>query len=119
MRNAVATAEGWEAVPASGALVWRRELDACWAPVQVVVAAVACWPGPKRPARVVEMVVVDAGAPGRAEPPVAVEYRISPSRSGLVKSAMVQAETRMGSEAPALPKRLRAPEGAEAELALL
>ena len=80
---------------------------------------VACWRRTKPPACVVEFVAADAGAPGRAELPVAVEYRISPSRSGLVESAMVQAEIRMGSEASALPKRLRAPEGAEVELALL
>ena len=78
----------------------------------------ACWHVTKPPAQVVEFVVAEAGVPGRAEPPVAVEYWTSPSRSGLVKSAMVRAEPWMGSEAPALPKRLRVPRGAVVESAL-
>ena len=65
-----------------------------------------------------EFVVAVAGAPGRAEPLVAVGYTASPSRSGLVKSVMVLAETWMGSEAPAFPKRLRVPRGAEVESTL-
>ncbi|MGH7147479.1 MAG: hypothetical protein ACREIJ_06205 [Nitrospiraceae bacterium] len=78
----------------------------------------ACWHVTRPPARVLEFVAADAGAPGRAEPPVVVRYWTSPARSELVKSLMVQAETWMGSEAPALPKRLRAPMGAEVESAL-
>ena len=78
----------------------------------------ACWHVTKPPARVLECVVADAGVPGRAEPPVAVEYWTSPARSGLVKPVMVLAETWMGSETPALPKRLRVPRGTEVESAL-
>src|SRR5580765_4402068 len=115
LRERAATAEGLEAVPAPGALARRKELDACWAPVHVVVAAVACWHGMESPAQAVEFVV--AGAPGRAEPPVAVGYTTSRSWSGLVKSAMARAETRaeiwMGSEeAPPLLERLKEPRGA-------
>ena len=95
--------EGREALPASDAVAWLRELDARWAPVHVV-AAVACWHGTNPPARAVQFVVADAGAPGRAEPPVAEGYVASPSWSGLVKSVMVRAETWMGSEAPASAK---------------
>jgi hypothetical protein len=72
LREGAATAEGWEAVPASGAVGWRRELEARWVPVHVVVAAMACWYVTKPPAWSVEFVVAGAGVPGRAEPPVAV-----------------------------------------------
>ena len=53
----------------------------------------ACWHVTKLSAWAVGFVLADAGAPGRAEPPVVVGYTTSPSESGLVKSAMVQAET--------------------------
>ena len=78
----------------------------------------ACWHVTKPPAQVVECVVADAGASGRAEPAVALWDRTSPLRSGLVKSVMAQAETWIGSEAPALPKRPRVPGRAEVESAL-
>ena len=77
-----------------------------------------CWSGTKPPAQVLECVVADAGASGRAEPPVAVEYWTSPAGSRLVKPVMILAETWMGSETPALPKRLRVPRGTEVESAL-
>jgi len=83
-----------------------------------VVAAVACWYGTKPPARAVQFGVADAGVPGRAEPPVAVAYATSLSRSGLVKSVLVLAETWMGSEAPALLKGLRVPGGVEVDSVL-
>ena len=105
--------EGLEAVPAPapGALARRMELDACWTPVHVVVAAVACWHGMESPAQAVECVV--AGGPGRAEPPVAVGYTISRSGSGPVKSAMARAEIWMGAEeASPLLERLKEPRGA-------
>ena len=78
----------------------------------------ACWHVTKRPARPEEFVVADAGAPGRAEPPVVMGHMTSPPRSGLVKSAMGRAETWLVSEAPTLPKRLRVPGGAEVNLVL-
>ena len=117
-RDAAADAQRREALPASGAVGWRKEVDPRWAPVHVVVAAVACRHGTNPPAGSAGFVVAEAGVPGRAEPPVAVGCTTSPSRSGLVKSAMVRAEMWMGSEAPAFPKKLRAPGGAEVDSAL-
>ncbi|NWF72469.1 MAG: hypothetical protein HXY51_05380 [Nitrospirae bacterium] len=72
----------------------------------------------QQPARVVEFVEADAGIQGRAEPPVAVRYRTSPAQSQLLNLAMVQAESRRGSMAPALSKRLLVPGGAAVESAL-
>ena len=42
LRERAETAEGWEVVSASGALARWKELEACWAPVHVVVTEVAC-----------------------------------------------------------------------------
>lgn len=78
----------------------------------------ACWHVTKPPARAAHFGVADAGVPGRAEPPVAVAYTTSPSRSGLVKSVLVRAKTWMGSEAPTLLSGLKAPGGAEVDSVL-
>lgn len=118
LRTEGANAEGWERIPASDVLSWRRELDASWTPVHVVVAAVALLFGRNQPARVVEFVGADAEIQGRAEPPAAMRYRTSPAQSQLLKLAMVQAETWRGSMAPVLSKRLLVPGGAAVESAL-
>lgn len=78
----------------------------------------ACWHVTKPPVRDVAFVVADAGVLGRAEPSVAVGHTRSPSRSWLVKSAMVLAETWTGSEAPTPLKRLMVLGGAEVDSVL-
>jgi len=72
----------------------------------------------KPAARSVQFVVVDAGAPGRAEQPVAVGYPASPSWSGLMKSAMFRAEMWVVPGALVLQKRMRVTGGAEVQSVL-
>lgn len=91
-RNQSASTE--EALPVSLAVGWRKELNARWAPVQVVVSAEALRHGIYLFAQSVAIVmaVTGAGTPEQLELPVAVGHAALPSQSGLMKSVMAQAE---------------------------
>ena len=112
-RKAAADAEGWEMLPVSWAVGWRKKLAARWTPVQVVLAAVASRHGIPLPAQSVPLVLAAAGAPEHPDLPVAAGYAALPLQSGLMKSMMAQAELSMGSRAQPAAKKLREPVGAE------
>ena len=91
-RKEAADAEGREALPVSWALGWRKELNACWAPVQIVMAAMDVRHEINLPAQAVPLVVAAAEALERHALPGAEGTAALPSQSGLMKSVMAQAE---------------------------
>ncbi|MBI3806084.1 MAG: hypothetical protein HY281_00985 [Nitrospirae bacterium] len=67
-------------------------MNACWAPVQIVVAAMDVRHEINLPAWAVPLVLAAAEALERHAPPVAEGSATSPSQSELVRSVMDRAE---------------------------